>query len=81
MLKKLTTAVGLVLIAGSVAFASQASSTKLNQTATKPVAAQATPSSSQQQQATTSASTKKHKKHHKKHGASNVTSKNSTLKP
>jgi hypothetical protein len=81
MLKELTTALGLVLFAGALAFASQAPSTKLNQASTKAAAAQATPSSSQQQQAPTSGSTKKHKKHHKEHAASDVTSKNSTPKP
>ena len=81
MLKKLTTALGLTLMASSLAFASQAPSTNPNQAATKPAEAQATPSNSQQQQATTSKSVKKHKRHHKKHAASNVTSKSSTPKP
>jgi apolipoprotein N-acyltransferase len=85
MLKKLTTALGLTLIAGSLAFASQAPSTNSNQPATKPAATkpavtQATPDNPQQQQATTSQSVKKHKKHHKKHPASNVTPKSSTPK-
>jgi hypothetical protein len=80
MLKKLTTALGLTLIASSLAFASQAPSTNSNQAATKPAATQATPSTSQQQQATTSKSVKKHKRHHKKHAASNVTPKSATPK-
>ena len=80
MIKKLTTALGLTLIAGSLAFASQAPSTNSNQPATKPAATQATADNPQQQQATTSKSVKKHKKHHKKHAASNVTPKSSTTK-
>jgi hypothetical protein len=83
MLKKLTTALGLTLIAGSLAFASQTPPTNSNQAATKPAEAQPTPSNSQQQQATTSKSVKKHKKHkrhHKKQAASNVTPKSSTPK-
>ena len=81
MLKKLTTALGLTLMASSLAFAAQAPSANPNQAATQPAAAQATPSNSQQQQATPSKSVKKHKRHHKKHAASNVTSKSSTPKP
>jgi hypothetical protein len=78
MLKKLTTALGLTLIAGSLAFASQIPSTNSNQAENTPPAAQATPSNSQPQQATTSKSAKKHKKHHKKQAASNVTPKSAT---
>jgi hypothetical protein len=80
MLKKLTTALGLTLIAGSLAFASQAPSTNSNQAATKPAATPATPSPSQQQEATTSKTVKKHKRHHKKQAASNVAPKSSTSK-
>src|SRR5579864_3718752 len=61
MLKKLTTALGLTLVAGSLAFASQTPSTNPDQAATKPPAAQATPGDPQQQPATTSKSVKKHK--------------------
>jgi hypothetical protein len=80
MLNKLTTALGLTLIAGSLAFASQAPSTNSSQVDTKPAAPQAAPATSQQQQATTSKSVKKHKRHHKKHAASNATPKTSTPK-
>jgi hypothetical protein len=80
MLKKLTTVLGLTLVAGSLAFASQTPSTNPDQAATKPPAAQATPSDPQQQPATTSKSVKKHKRHHKKHAASNVAPNSSTPK-
>jgi hypothetical protein len=80
MLNKLTTALGLTLIAGSLAFASQAPSTNSNQVDTRPAAQQAAPANSQQQQATTSKSVKKHKRHHKKHAASNVAPQSSTPK-
>jgi hypothetical protein len=81
MFKKLTTAMGLTLIASSLAFASQAPSTNSNQAATKPAAAQATPGKSQEQQATPAKSgKKKHRRHHKKHAASNVTPNSSTPK-
>jgi hypothetical protein len=81
MLKKLTTAMGLTLMAGSLAFASQAPSTNSNQADTKPATAQAAPANPQQQQATTPKSAKKHKRHHhKKQAASNVTPNSSTPK-
>jgi hypothetical protein len=68
MRKMLTATLALALMTGSVAFASQAPSTELDQRATTPVAARATSSSTKRQTSTTS-STKKHKKHHKKHAA------------
>jgi hypothetical protein len=81
MLKKLTTAFGLTLIAGSLALASQAPSTNSNQAATGPATAQATPGNSQEQQATPSKSVKKHRRHHHRHkrqAAPNVTPNGST---
>jgi hypothetical protein len=77
MVKKLTTVLGLALMAGSVAFASQAPSANSKPLGRRPAAVQATPSTSQQHQATTSVLPKKHKKHHKKPAASRVTSKSS----
>jgi hypothetical protein len=82
MIKKLTTALGLTLIAGSLAFASQAPSTNSNQAATKPAAAPATPGNSQEQQAAPAKSVKKRRRHHhhKRHATPNVTPNNSTPK-
>ena len=80
MIKKLTTALGLTLIAGSLAFASQAPSTNSNQAATKPAAAPATPGNSQEQQAAPAKSVKKRRRHHhhKRRATPNVTPNSST---
>ena len=82
MIKKLTTALGLTLMAGSLAFASQAPSTNSNQAPTKPAAAPATPGNSQEQPAAPAKSVKKHRRrhHHKNHAAPNVTPNSSTPK-
>jgi hypothetical protein len=69
MIKKLTTALGLTLIAGSLAFASQAPSTNSNQAATKPAAAPAK-----------SAKKRRRHHHHKRHATPNVTPNSSTPK-
>jgi hypothetical protein len=81
MREMLTTTLALALMTGSVAFASQAPSTKLDQHATTPVAARVTSSSTPRQTSTTSGSTKKHKKHHKKHAAPHSGSASSKPKP
>lgn len=84
MIKKLTTALALTLIAGSLAFASQTPSTSSNQAATKPAAAPATPGNSQEQQAPAKSvkSVKKHRRHHhhERHATPNVTPNSSTPK-
>jgi hypothetical protein len=80
MRKSLTTTIGLALMTGSVAFASQAPSTKSDRVSTTRVAAQATSSPTPRSSSTTSGSTKKHKKHHKKHAKPKAASPSSTAK-
>jgi hypothetical protein len=81
MFKKLTTALGFILMSSSLALAAQAPAANSNQAAPKTGTAQAAPSGSPQQHATASKSAKRHnKKHHKRNLGSNVTPKGSTPK-
>jgi hypothetical protein len=80
MLTKLTTAFGVVLVTGSIAFAAQATpSTHANEAATKPAATQTAPSVQQNKKAANSKShATRHRKHYKSHATATSSASKST---